>query len=74
MEAEKRNNEVKHTPEVGDLCERYAVRIKIDESVGGFKPCNSCDIRCIFANDKNERNYLNRKEDVAQTTDKKESL
>lgn len=55
----------KFMPEVGDLCERYSVRIKIDEKTGGFKPCNSCDTRCIYAADKSERNYLRKESNNA---------
>lgn len=53
----------------GDWCEKKATRIVKSRGDNTMIPCNNCDIRCLYAADKSERNYLRKESNnAAQTT------
>ena len=59
----------KYKAEDGDFCERKCAPIVKSRSGNEIIPCNNCDIRCIFAIDKSERNYLRKgSNNATQTT------
>ena len=54
----------------GDWCEKKATRIVKSRGDNTMIPCNNCDIRCLYAADKSERNYLRKESNNATQTTK----
>lgn len=60
----------KYKAEDGDWCEKKATRIVKSRGDNTIIPCNNCDIRCLYAADKSERNYLRKESNNATQTTK----
>ena len=60
----------KYKAKPGDFCERKCAKIVKSRVGNEIIPCNNCDIRCIFAADKTERNYLKSNVEKAESNNK----